>query len=309
MRFKGLVLLFCVVVSANVQAQKAGIWSPNATDLIRLNNLNDALEMLGDTALHGRSEMMRTVASQRMIDSMSLVLAAPNSFNYFFECLSTVSVVYPPDSTFRVFTWQVYIDQEHYQQYGILQRNTAEPNFFVLTDKSDVFDVLPRTEQLDAQNWLGALYYNVYPFKVGQQTAYLLFGLDSYSYWSRRKMIEVLTFAPDGSPVFGLPVFDITGNKWSRFWIEYSAYSSARLNFDTEENKIIFDYLQSVPRPDGQGDMMTPDGTYEAFELRKGTWKYIEKLPITPMETAPNYRNAKPETRDIIGKKKIGTTK
>jgi len=53
-------------------------------------------------------------------------LKVPYSFSYGFDSLTTISRLYAPDSSFRIFTWQVMKDFSAYRQKGAIQMKTAD---------------------------------------------------------------------------------------------------------------------------------------------------------------------------------------
>src|SRR5277367_3393606 len=48
-------------------------------------------------------------------------LKIPNSFYFPFDSLLTISKLYAPDSSFRIFTWQIKKDEYVYFQRGAIQ--------------------------------------------------------------------------------------------------------------------------------------------------------------------------------------------
>ena len=62
------------------------------------------------------------------------------------------------------------------------------------------------SRELNTEQWLGAVYYNIFQFESSEGTQYLLFGFDGKSFFSKRKVLDVLKFR-EGKPVFGSPVF------------------------------------------------------------------------------------------------------
>ena len=51
-------------------------------------------------------------------------LKIPNSFYFPFDSLQTISKLYAPDSSFRIFTWQVKKDVYVFMQRGAIQMRT-----------------------------------------------------------------------------------------------------------------------------------------------------------------------------------------
>jgi hypothetical protein len=55
---------------------------------------------------------------------------------------------------------------------------------------------------------------------------------------------------------------------------------------------------------EGQGTVWVPDGSYSAFEWRKGYWHFVEKLPVQYSETPPGGQPTQRESerKDILGR-------
>jgi hypothetical protein len=262
--------------------------------------------VLGENALENRNVDDRLGAAQALTDSLTVFLSNPGSFLTALDSIKNAVVVYPQDSSFRTITWQIYINEDEYRQFGLVQ--TAQDLVYVLTDGSDLIED-PMNEPTSASQWYGALYYDIKDFETSNgQKYYTLFGLDNHSYWARRKVMDVMRLTESG-PVFDQPMIirDSIGQKYYRDILEYSSASRATFKFDEEQQIVIFDYLALVPAsPEAGGAMFVPDGTYEGYELKKDGWHYISKLKVTEMETAPTPvpLNHDDSDRDVFGKKK-----
>jgi hypothetical protein len=71
---------------------------------------------------------------------------------------------------------------------------------------------------------------------------------------------------------------------------------------------VLFDHLIPFPSPFGRGMTAVPDGSYDALQLEKGRWKYIDKVFNDSQKDVPmpepilDGRKGK----DISGKSKKG---
>ncbi len=250
----------------------------------------DSLQALAKTFMTEKNQELRLEAAEKFKEDLMAILASPNSFDYPFDSLFNVSKLYPEDSLFRVMTWQLYVDVDEYKYFGIIQTKKTkkkESQVFVLEDYS------ARMKRIDditlsKDNWYGALYYNMRPFKTKEGTKYLLFGFDAYSFFEKRKLLDVLSFDKDGEPVFGAPVIQRVVRRnnvpprtatYHRFVLQYSSTTAVNLNYNELEDMVLFDHLVSM----GSGRpeipyVMIPDGSYEGFQLKKGIWTHVEKV-------------------------------
>ncbi len=300
--------LFLTLICSSLFAQKAGKIAES--DLLIMKEFEDTIALCGFAVINDSLPETRFGACKKLITNLKQSLKTPNSFRYPFDRLKSVSIQYPADSSFRIFTWQLYVDIDDYRYYGAVQLNTPDLQLIPLIDRS------AETEEEDIQNmvlppdkWYGSLYYNIRQFDSPQGRKYLLFGYDGYSFFNKRKVVEVLTLK-DGKVNFGAPVFmaiDTASGKKSylhRIVKDYSAEASFRLNYDPVYEMIMFDHL--IEMGSTYGLAWVPDGTYEGYQLEQGMWVWIENIPYQKMEEAPrpepvlDQRN----TQDVFGKEK-----
>jgi hypothetical protein len=307
---KKLWFILAVCFSSLAAVAQAG--KLNEADLAILKEYEDTLGFCGFLVVNDSLPENRFAACKKLITTLVKALKTKNSFFHPFEQLKSVSIQYPPDSTFRIFTWQLYVDVDDYRYYGAIQMNTPDLKLFPLIDRS--WEVEESLEQalLSPDKWYGALYYNLRQFdnpKTGERK-YLLFGYDGYSFFNKRKLLDVLSFQ-EGKPVFGAPVFvqiDSLNSQTVRHRLvyDYSAETSFRFNFDETYDLILFDHLTPIGGTYGQGRTMVPDGTYEGYKLQNGYWFWVEKFFTETMDEAPRPEPVLDERKekDLMGKEK-----
>lgn len=210
-------------------------------------------------------------------------LKVNHSFSYPFDSLQTVSRLYAPDSSFRIFTWQLVQDEASFRRHGAIQMKTADGSLLL-------FPLIDKTQQVDNiqgavtgnTNWIGAIYYKIIQTSYQQKKFYTLLGYDEHSFRSTKKRIEVLTF-DNGKPVFGGPYFSFEQDTVPkpvqyRFEIEYKKDGNASIKYDEELGMIIYDHLISKNDQPGKAYTYVPDGDYEGFKWVNGKWLHIEKV-------------------------------
>ncbi len=308
-----LTAFLLLVLPIGVQAQSsktkpAGRLSPPAIE--QLHRIEDTLGILAYAVVNDSIETERFAACRALIPALVRALKVENSFNYAFSRLKTLSILAPPDSSFRVITWQLFVNDSTYRYYGAIQRNSSVLQLFALRDKHAELDDLPVYDQLTPENWYGALYYNLRQFDSREGRKYLLFGFDAFSFFEKRKVIDVLSFDKAGQPVFGAPVFEREETKpglpEQRLLFEYSAETSVRVNWDEQYQMVLFDHLIAIPSPFGRGMTHVIDGSYDGLKLEKGRWKYIQQVFHDTQETPPFPEPVldKEKGKDVMGREK-----
>lgn len=274
---KKLIIIFFLVNGAIVFGQ-------NKNDLQTLQAIEDTLTPYSKQMIFAADASGRFYADSAFIRNFVKALRVPYSFNYPFDSLKTVSKLYAPDSSFRIFTWQIEMDESYFRQYGAIQMNTKDGSlkFFPLYDGSD-YSAIPTDSVRSTRNWIGALYYQIVMKEFNGKKYYTLIGLDDNDFVTTRKWIEVLTFNDKGEPVFGGQYFDYPPDATKpqqpayRFCLEFKKDAKARMNYDPDLDMIIFDHLTSETNEQDKKYTFIPDGDYEAFKWKNGKWTHVEE--------------------------------
>lgn len=212
-------------------------------------------------------------------------LKVPYSFYYNFDSIKTISKIYAPDSTFKMFTWQIENNYGEARQKGAIQMNTKDgslkliPLYDNADDSENQFDSIRNNNR-----WIGAIYYKIILTTYKEKKFYTLLGFDEHSNLSNRKWIEVLTFDETGNPQFGGRKFQYPNDEIKpkqpvyRFCIEYKKDAKARVNYDEEMGMIVFDHLMSESKEPERRHTLVPDGDFEGFKWTDDHWTYVSKV-------------------------------
>ena len=220
------------------------------SDLKFLQKKEDSLKSYSNKIIQGINSDDRFTADSVFTRMLVRALKTPNSFHYYFDSLETMSKLYSPDSVFRIFTWQLVINENVIRQHAAIQMRTADGSLklYPLIDKSDVTINLADTIG-NNYGWIGAIYYKVIHKKNDNQSYYTLLGYDENNIRSNRKIIEVLNFA-SGEPTFGGRFFSFEEDTLrkpmqSRYVMEYKKEAGPRLTYDRDLDMIILEHLVS----------------------------------------------------------------
>lgn len=282
----------------------------DSTELQVLRSYEDTLGLLSFLVVNDSLPENRFLACHKLIKTLVKALKTKNSFQYPFERMRSVSILYPADSTFRIFTWQLYVDVNEYRYYGAIQLNTPELKLLPLIDRSFAIED-PEQAVLPADKWYGALYYNIYDFDTPEGRKYLLFGYNADSLFQHKKLLDVLTIR-NGQAIFGAPVFvfhhhenDSTEVK-HRLVFSYSSEASFKMNYDESMGMVVYDHLTPMGGTYGQGLTMVPDGTYEGLKLSDGKWQWVPYIENQILDEAPRPEPILDErkNKDLMGREK-----
>jgi hypothetical protein len=192
--------------------------------------------------------------------------------------------LYAPDSTFRILTWEISLSNYYVRQRGAIQYRTADGSLKLvpLRDVSEFTDN-PLDSVRTKDNWIGAVYYDIIETKYKGRNYYTLFGYDAYSMVSNKKWIEVMSFDNRGLPVFGSTTFSFPNDSIQRpdqyrFSIEYKKEAATTVDFNADQNMILFDHLISENNQPDNPWTYIPDGDYEGFQWKAGKWVHVDKV-------------------------------
>jgi len=248
-----------------------------------LKKKEDSLLELGTRMIQSEDVATRFRSDSAFTRILVRALRTRNSFYHPFESLSTISRLYAPDSSFRIFTWQVSRDEDTHRRHGAIQLRTSDGSLrlFPLIDRSIVIENQQDTIT-NNEWWIGAIYYGVVQKTFNGKQVYTLLGYDEYSIRSTRKIIEVLSFE-NGKPVFGGSFFSFKNDSsaqpdQSRFWIEYKKNGNGRILYDADLDMIIYDHLISETNEPAKKYTYIPDGDYDGFRWVNGKWMHVSKV-------------------------------
>jgi hypothetical protein len=289
---KYFLFLFLILSSQKLSAQ------------LSLDSINTySFVVINDTIAENR-----IAANEKLNTQVMKILKSEKSYNLDWNEVPQIKCIESEDKKFKLITWQLWSGEGNYQYFGYLQTNQKKPKVYELNDKFlEIRNI--NTDVTSSKNWLGTITYNIKKFKTSKGVKYLLFGYHKQDQYTNVKIVDVLNFS-ESSISFGAPIFEkkIKNKKKStyRLILEYSSKATAHMNYDEQMEMIVFDHVEpmGVTSVD-EGMQYIPDGTYEAYTLKKGIFTYIEQLPTTPMETAPVPKPVfGKEKKDLFGKEK-----
>lgn len=271
-----LLLVVCFAQAGISQLISAG-------DKRKLAAKEDSLQTFARYLVTDSTTADRMISDSVFTRVLVRALQVKNSFYYPFDSVQGISKLYAPDSTFRIYTWNVQFNDYYSRQKGAIQMRTRDGSLKLipLRDYSE-FTTGADDSVRTRSNWIGAMYYNIIKTEFDGRNYYTLFGFDTYSAESSKKWIEVMYFNGRNEPVFGGPFFtyqkdDPPQKPRYRISVEFKKDTRVLVNYIDDLGVILVDHLVSeTDEPDHKWTYV-PDGDNEAFKWENGKWVHQDK--------------------------------
>lgn len=270
----------------------------------------DSIELHAHELIRNQDLDARIEAFDYLNSNLGDFIKQYSDFQDSFPRFEGLAVLENNDLELRIVTYQLYRDTSTYEYGGWVQSSRLKEPVF-LNDDLEIWEDDQDLDYLEMMpdNWYGALYYQMHPIiESNDELVILLFGLDNYHFFTKRKVLESMVIA-NGALSFGQHLIEMEEGLPKEFWkrrfiLDYSVQAPATLRYDSGRDKIIFDHLIFMPSdiPE-QKIMRVPDGTYSGFEIddEKQKLVFIEKVFDQVMEEAPGGRERSKEKRDLFG--------
>jgi hypothetical protein len=233
----------------------------------------------------------------RINDSIKFIIdsyaGSDSVLTHNFKGLKYLGQVTNRNSQLKIITWNLLLKDSKSRYYCYFIHGTAKKNrLYKLEGKYSEKPVRIDTVYSE-RNWYGALYYDLKQFKKDNQTYWILLGIDYGNPLVTRKIIEVMSFTPDGGIIFGKKLF-ASGKELSfREVLEYNSGAVISLKFRTDKS-IVFDHLVPVsPELKGQKEYYGPDFSFDAYDLERGMWIFKSDVEARNKKQISNIQKHK----------------
>jgi hypothetical protein len=226
----------------------------------------------------------------RINDSIRLIIdgyvKSDTVFSHRFTNLRYLGQIMSPDSLLKIITWNLVLENApgRYFCYFIRKQEPGESNRIYRLSASYNENPVKTDTTYTEPDWYGALYYDLKPYKTNDKSCWVLLGIDYGNAFISRKIIEVLSFAPDNSIIFGRKWFASGEEIKFRDVFEYASNAMMSLRFKSDSS-IVFDHL--VPFSASHKDdrqYYGPDYSFDAYNFKNGLWKLIINVDARNME-------------------------
>jgi len=220
----------------------------------------------------------------RINDSIKFIIdgysESDTAFTHKFTNLKFLGQITSKDSRLKIITWNLILKDSRSRYYCYFINNTGkkkqvyrlEGKYSEMPVKNDV----TYTEK----NWYGALYYDLRLYGKGNDNYWVLLGIDFGNPSITRKIIDIVSFTPEGGIIFGRRLFASGNQVKFREVLEYSSEAVVSLKFVSDKS-IVFDHLVPVsPEMKDSREYYGPDFSYDAYNLEKGVWRFKSNVDI-----------------------------
>lgn len=259
-----ILILFNIVPDEPLEAQDAALVLENMYNrIIRSDNDNE---------------------KQRINDSIRIFVkgyaSSDSVLRHNFKNLRYLGQILSPDSKLKILTWNLILNNGENLFFSYIIRKMKDTNkVYEITAKYSG-DTINTENIYTPENWYGALYYAVQPFRRGKETYYLVLGLNYGNTLITRKIIDVLYFRGD-ELLLGESCFRRDDRFKFREVLEYSADGLVSLRINSSK-MVVFDSLENY----SQGHETYGSENYgagsviDAYLYKKGSWIYTPDVNI-----------------------------
>lgn len=295
------ILLVCAGLNGFAQTSKNPILPGESA-------IKDSLLKLNTKIYSATNNQDRFAKNADFVKTLVNVLKAPNSFNYHFDYLQSMSSVMSPDHSFKIFSWFVPTDDGGYRFFGSIQMHTADGSLklFPLIDDTENFNDINAIT--DSRKWYGSRYYEIIPIlNGGKPSCYALLGWKGNNKKTSKKVIEILSFE-NNKPVFGKDIIEGKANTpaKNRIVFEYNKLNSMTLQWDKAAGMIVLDHLAPFnPEMVGNFEYYASDLSFDGYKPVSGKLMLVENVELKNAPTAQDDFYIDPKRKDIPTTKKF----
>lgn len=275
-----------------------------------ITELEKKMAVFQDSIGGAASAEMRLHYSDQFESLLQEVFDYEEAFTYNFPALPKVSKLKPEDESFRLFNWNIPLDDGNhaFRMYVLFPKGK-----YVRFEDSRELSREDENRELKPDEWYGAIYYDLLPVKVKRETYYTLIGWDGNDAITTKKVLDVLVLEKRNKAHLGLPLFESDGDLMYRRVFEYAEDVVMNLKWLEPKEMIIFDRLEpTVQNLKGNYAFYGPSTAYDGYAWEKDYWKLHEFVDMTRPKSAesgaqfnfpdrPDFKRKRKEGNPLIG--------
>jgi hypothetical protein len=201
----------------------------------------DSLKILSQILKSSSPDFKKYEANEKFKSLLETAFKNENSQQFPYDSAKNLSVLESPDKKFWIITWGISKEDGSYDYFGyiVFPNNKEHSKKFISLTDNTLKITSPEGMISDNNNWLGAIYYKIILTHYNGKKYYTLLGWKGKSSLTTKKVIDVLSFKANGSPIFGALLFRKNKEKPVRIIFEYSAQSTMLLRYEKQMVHVI----------------------------------------------------------------------
>ena len=220
----------------------------------------------------------------RINDSIKLFIesyvGSDTIFTHKFSNLKYLGQITSDNSQLKILTWNLLLNDTTSRYFCYFIHRSGKKNLISRLEGTYNEEPIRTDTTYSEKDWYGALYYDMRAARKDKQTYWVLLGIDYGNPLITRKIIDVLSFTPEGKIIFGKKLFVNGENTKYREVLEYSSDAVISLRF-LNDKSIVFDHLVPVsPAFKDQKEYYGPDFSYDTYNLEKGIWMFRTDIDV-----------------------------
>jgi hypothetical protein len=226
-------------------------------------------------------------------DSIKLIIdkyvRSDSIFTHKFTSLRYLGQIESADSRIKIITWNLILRNgvNKYYCYLIRRANKKGPDVVYELIKDYGNNPIRKEILYDQNNWYGALYYQIIPFSIQGSTYYILLGLNFANSQVTRKIIEILSFSPEGKIIFGKDCLVKEKTTMLREVFEYSSEGVMTLR-KYSPKMIVFDHLDAYASGhENTTESYAPGLFFDGYVFKRGAWHYTQNVDVKNIRNRP----------------------
>jgi hypothetical protein len=267
--------------------------------------INEArLAELGQAYLLPQNKMVADSLAEIFADSLWEYISIDRNFGKPLKSVRNLSVQFPEDQSFALYTWAVPGQTGDFSFHGFLWNPSWRGQKRVVLEDVGAADAPARW--LKGGQWVGGICYDIITTKNHGEKLYTILSFrPGRSYHT--KFVDAVELGTRYERMnFGARIFNIRYNGDERYkrrpyrlQFRYSTSLSAAVRWDNKHKGIICDHLApSKPELVERWFAYGPDFSYDRIYWSKGQWQLTENYPLVRnLEVAPVNGNV-PTTLD-----------
>ena len=267
------LFLFCLLSIASTDAQTNVGLKTVDIDGEKVIDQN-RIEGLAYQVLNAETDQKKDSLNTVLKEILKVELSKTSAFHTAFDKVTSISILTPEDSAFRMFNWNIPYSEGNFSfECGIL----LPQEDLIYLDNSKEAEVIADS----LQSWIPALYYSLIPKQTKFTTYYTLLGWKGNNRLTTKKVIDVLWLSNNGKVKFSAPIFHSQKVKRDRVVFEFAAQNAMKLTYNSKFDRIEFDHL-SPPKQSLTGvyEYYGPDLSFDAYHWESEAWVLKEDIDL-----------------------------